>query len=141
MATVVVGVDFSPPSKKALDAAVALAKPLGATLVLVHASAPPPPGTQRGHSDPITKVFQEVDADEVAHISGSWAKEAAAQVKVEVVTRIGRPVDVVLAEARARKAAYVVVGTHGRGLRRAVLGSVAEAIVHASHVPVLVVPA
>ena len=138
MVTLVVGVDFSAPSRKALDAAVALAKPMGATLVLVHAASPLPMGSKAGALDPISQVRAEVDADEAKRLSQTWGKEA----KAEVVSRPGKPAEVVLAVAAERKAAYVVVGSHGRtGLKRAVLGSVAEAILRASPVPVLVVPA
>ena len=138
MVTLVVGVDFSAASRKALDAAVALAKPLGAGLVLVHAGAPLPLGSKAGALDPISQVRAEVDAEEAQRLAQTWGKES----KAEVVARSGKAADVVLAVARERKAAYVVVGSHGRtGLKRAVLGSVAEAILRASPVPVLVVPA
>lgn len=141
MTTLVVGVDFSDASKKALDAAVKMAKELGAGLVLVHADTPMPAGSRRGHLDPVTELRAEMDAADVAELSATWAKRAGKSVKVEVVARAGKPADVVLAVAKARKATYVVVGTHGRsGFRRAVLGSVAEAIVRDSTIPVLVVP-
>ena len=142
MPVLVVGVDFSKHSKKALDAAVALGKKLGASLVLVHASTPMPLGSKRGHLDPISQVNAEVDADEVARMSATWVKQASRSVKVEVVSRPGKPADVLFAVAKSRKALYVVVGTRGNsGLKRAVLGSVAEAVVRESPVPVLVVPA
>lgn len=137
MSTLVVGVDFSDASRKALDAAIALAKGLGAGLVLVHADAPLPPGSRAGHLDPISQVRVEVDADEVRRLAATWGKKAGA----EVVARQGKAADVVLDVARERKATYVVVGSHGRtGVKRAVLGSVAEAVVRASPIPVLVVP-
>lgn len=142
MPVLVVGVDFSAPSKKALDAAVALAKRLGAELAVVHAGSPLPAGADRGHLDPVSQVRAEVDADEAARLSATWVKEAGATVRVSFAHKPGRAADVVLAEARARKADFVVVGSHGRtGLKRAVLGSVAEAVVRGSSVPVLVVPA
>jgi nucleotide-binding universal stress UspA family protein len=141
MTTLVVGVDFSTASKKALDAAVDLAEAMDAGLVLVHANAPAPAGSRTGHLDPVSQVKAEVDADEVRKLSATWAKQAGKRVPVEVVARAGKPADVLLAEAKARKAPYIVVGSHGRtGLQRAVLGSVAEAVVRASKVPVLVVP-
>ncbi len=142
MRTLVVGVDFSDPSKRALDAAVALAKDLGANLVVVHANTPLPPGAKAGHLDPVSKLRVEMDADEVARVGRTWVAPVSKQVKVELVARAGKPADVVIDEARARKAAYIVVGSHGRtGIKKAVLGSVAEAVVRASPIPVLVVPA
>ena len=142
MPVLVVGVDFSAPSKKALDAAVALAKRLGAELAVVHADSPLPLGADRAHLDPVSQVRAEVDADEVARLSATWVKQASASVKASFAHRPGKAADVVLAEARARKADYIVVGSHGRtGLKRAVLGSVAEAVMRGSTVPVVVVPA
>lgn len=141
MPTLVVGVDFSEPSKKALDAAVALAKGLGASLVLVHANAPFPVGAKRGHLDPVSQLKSDIDAADVAKLSATWAKQAGKTVAVEVVAREGKPADVVIAVGRERKALYVVVGSRGHsGIKRAVLGSVAEAIVRESPIPVLVVP-
>lgn len=50
----------------------------------------------------------------------------------------GDPAHRILALARRRHADLIVVGTHGRkGLRRAVLGSTAEALIRRSPVPVL----
>lgn len=141
MATVVVGVDFSAPSKKALDAAVALAAALQADVVVVHANEPLPLGAKRGALDPVTQLKVDTEAEEVATLSRTWVAQAGKKAKVALVTRTGKPADVVVDEAVRRKAAYVVVGSHGRtGLRKAVLGSVAEAVVRASPVPVVVVP-
>lgn len=48
--------------------------------------------------------------------------------------------DGVLAEARRANADMIVVGSHGRrGVRRALMGSVAEKVARLSHCPVLVV--
>ena len=142
MTTLVVGVDFSKPSKKALDAAVVLAKQLEGSLVLVYAGTPLPLGSKRGHLDAVTELQAEIDADEVQRLSTTWAKQASKSVQVEVVTRAGKPADVVLAVAKARKALYVVVGSRGHsGIKRAVLGSVAQAVLRDSPIPVLVVPA
>jgi nucleotide-binding universal stress UspA family protein len=135
----VVAVDFSKPSRKAFDAAIGLAKDLGATLLLVHAFEPAPRGGKR---DPIGQVKVEVDAAEWKELCSTWAQEARKSIDVETVAREGKPAEVVAAVAAERKASMVVVGSHGRsGVKRAVLGSVAEAIVRSSKVPVVVVPA
>ncbi len=59
---------------------------------------------------------------------------------VSAEVRDGHPVDVILEAVEADSASRIIVGTHGRrGLRRLFLGSVAERVVRASPVPVLVV--
>ena len=66
----------------------------------------------------------------------------AAGVRAEPRVRAGEPIREIVAEARLWEADAVVLGTHGRGgVRRALLGSVAEAVVRAAPCPVLVVPA
>lgn len=65
-------------------------------------------------------------------------KNPGLNASVEVLS--GDPKERILSEADRLPARHIVVGTHNRkGLRRAVLGSVAEAVVHAAAVPVLVV--
>lgn len=136
--TLVAAVDFSEPSRKAYDAALVLAKGLGATVVLVHAFKPIP---KAGVRDPIGQVKMEVDEAEWEVLRKQWVS-AATGVKVDTVGRAGTPADVVAAVVAERNATMVVVGSHGRtGLKRTVLGSVAESIVRTSKVPVVVVPA
>lgn len=138
MPAIVAAVDFSKPSRRAFDAAVGLAKDLGAKLVLVHAFTPAPLGTR----DPIGQVKAEVDAVEWRDLVQSWGAEARRSVDVETVAREGKPADVIAAAVAEHAAMLVVVGSHGRtGIKRAVLGSVAEAVVRTSKVPVVVVPA
>jgi nucleotide-binding universal stress UspA family protein len=123
----VVGVDFSPSSQAALRASVMLAKRLEARIWLTHA----------------------------VHVSGSSAsmlthrrlENAAAQVQadrivVESLAEHGHPVKVILDQAKRMKADLIVLGTNGhRGVKRLVLGSVAESVVRSAGCPVLVVKA
>ena len=53
----------------------------------------------------------------------------------------GRAVDVLLEQAREKKAVAIVVGSHGAGaMSAAFLGSTALKLLHHSEIPVLVVP-
>ena len=137
MAAIVVAVDFSKHSRKAFDAAVALAKDLDATLVLAHAFAPMP---KVGARDPIGQVKLEIAEAEWETLLKRWATGARKKVDVQTFTGEGKPAAVVAAAVKRHRARLVVVGSHGAGLRRAVLGSVAEAIIRGSKVPVVVVP-
>jgi len=143
--TIVVGVDFSPPSRKALEAAIGLARDASAGLVLVHVFAERPTGVGHGSFEG-QKILQTLrrmsDRDEVVRLTTEWAEKARAEeVEVEPVACDGDPAESILQEAARRHAALIVVGTHGWGLlRRLVLGSVAARVVRQADVPVLVVP-
>ena len=67
------------------------------------------------------------------------ARRTPSPARVDYTVRQGDPVEAIVAEARRSGADLVVVGTKRRGLRRLVLGSVAEGIARRSPCPVLVV--
>ena len=63
-------------------------------------------------------------------------------IPVEMTTLQGRAAPEIVAHAKKIGADLIVMGTHGRsGFQHALLGSVAERVVHHSPCPVLVVPA
>jgi len=71
--------------------------------------------------------------------SGS-AEDAGKGTAVDTRTEVGRPAATIVEVAEEVDADHVVVGSHGRqGVSRLVLGSVAEAVVRRSPVPVTVV--
>jgi len=56
-------------------------------------------------------------------------------------TTQGVPADEIVTHANRTAAELIVMGTHGRtGIRRVLLGSVAEQVLHKARCPVLVVP-
>lgn len=61
-------------------------------------------------------------------------------VRTELFLRNGPATDIIVAFAVARKADLIIMGSQGRtGLRRLLIGSVAERVVRHAHCPVLVV--
>jgi nucleotide-binding universal stress UspA family protein len=65
---------------------------------------------------------------------------AKAGCKVDAAVHFGHPADEIIAMARRRKVDYIAMATHGRtGLKRAVQGSVAAAVVSSGVAPVLLV--
>jgi nucleotide-binding universal stress UspA family protein len=66
------------------------------------------------------------------------SREIKAALKVESMTRIGVPFLEIVRAAKEREVDLIVLGTHGRtGLSHALIGSVAEKVVHHAHCPVL----
>jgi nucleotide-binding universal stress UspA family protein len=140
-ADVVVAVDDSDPGEAAVDLAARLATSARAHLVLCHAIE-----LKHVYERAATYGFDPVrlGADMVtegtALVRGALSRtHLPADTPIEVTD--GDAEHVVLAAARAHRASLIVAGTHGRrGLRRLVLGSVAERIHRASDVPVMIVP-
>jgi nucleotide-binding universal stress UspA family protein len=66
------------------------------------------------------------------------SREIKAALKVEQTVRIGVPFLEIVRVAKERDVDLIVLGTHGRtGLSHALIGSVAERVVHHAHCPVL----
>ncbi|MBW3600164.1 MAG: universal stress protein [Planctomycetes bacterium] len=125
--------DFSHCSDSALPLATALARDTGAKLLIVHVEEPPLAygGGEMyyGTPDPVTedlrKMLQKVVPSDPA-------------VAHEHHLVVGDPAVAVAELAKSEGVDFIVMGTHGRtGLRRLLMGSVAEAIVRRSPCPVL----
>ena len=66
------------------------------------------------------------------------SREIKAALKMEQALRIGVPFLEIVRAAKEREVDLIVLGTHGRtGLSHALIGSVAEKVVHHAHCPVL----
>jgi nucleotide-binding universal stress UspA family protein len=134
-------VDFSEPSRAALRAAAELARTSQATLVLVHVWQAPMWATDYGIHLP-NDALQEARSSEEANLA-SWRAEAQQLGATEVQARLARgvPWDEIVGVARDDKAIdLIVLGTHGRtGVRRALIGSVAERVVRHAPCTVMVV--
>lgn len=138
---IVIGIDFSETSERALRYAIELASRLGARVDLVHAYSLP------AFALPIEGAIM-ADATQAAELSSRLGEQLTALVEsleasgVQVAghLRVGRPDDELLAFAEQTGGTLIVVGTHGRtGAAHLLMGSVAERVVRRSPVPVLTV--
>ncbi|KAJ2429172.1 hypothetical protein GGF47_000907, partial [Coemansia sp. RSA 2524] len=60
---------------------------------------------------------------------------------VKGICLIGNPKEVLVASSNVKKPTMIIMGTHGRGtVKRFLMGSVAEYVLHHSTIPVVVVP-
>jgi nucleotide-binding universal stress UspA family protein/predicted transcriptional regulator len=142
LSRLLVPLDGSPLAERALDLAQALA-PVDATLTLARVVAPVEramPGVGAvGFS--VDAVATEHAADEArAYLDRIRDTLAGGRYAVQSVVRHGRTADEILTAAREANASLIVLSTHGRtGLRRWLLGSVADAVVRGAETPVLLV--
>lgn len=139
---IVVPTDFSVAAEAALDHAVALASKLGAKVYLLHAYELPIIGFPDGVVIPSAEIATRIIADAEKGLASSVAKRKDSGVTIEPILKQADAREAILAVVEDLSADLVIMGTHGRrGIARALIGSVAEAIVRVSPVPVLTVHA
>jgi nucleotide-binding universal stress UspA family protein len=138
---ILLALDGSAPSDAAFEAACSLACGRGGRITAVYVCEPRPHLHGR-HVDWYSD-------DDAAHREGlavlRRASETASRdygLTIETNRLDGQIVPEIVAHAQRIGADTIVIGSHGRGgLERVLLGSVAEALMRASRVPVLVVHA
>lgn len=130
--TIVFPTDFSTSSDAALEHAAALARENGGRLLIVHVEEPP---LAYGGGE----MYYGVPEPDHSAVEQMLAKVApkTADVAHEHHLLIGSPADEIVRFADNQNADLIVMGTHGRsGLRRMLMGSVAEAVVRRANCPV-----
>jgi nucleotide-binding universal stress UspA family protein len=119
-------------SASLVTTAARFAAPEGGELHLVHVMALPPAG------GPATTEMLEGGRGELERAGLAAAKVYPRQVIGHL--RLGDPAHEILQRAAQLSADLIVVGTHGRtGLKRLLVGSVAEVVVRRASCPVVVV--
>jgi nucleotide-binding universal stress UspA family protein len=147
--TLILGYDGSDCAQLALERTAGLAGEMsGATVLVVYAfefsigyvptGMADSPLMMSAEYDNHVQLVRDYGDQQVAEAA---RRLAAAGVKADTLVEEGKPVEVLLQLADERKAAAIVVGSHGEGaVSAAFLGSTALKLLHHSHVPVLVVP-
>lgn len=141
---ILVAVDGSATSDRALQEAIRLTKDQDATLCIIHVIDTAPlswdmdPFQMREIQETLRKVGQSII--EHAQTTTQSAGIAAETKLVEIDMPGTRVANRIADEAKAWPADLLVIGTHGRrGLNHLLLGSVAEGVVRFAPVPVLLV--
>ena len=137
---VLVPIDFSSHSAKALELAMDLAKTFGGRIFLLHAYHLPP---LVGMPDEIVippDFWTGVRDAAARKLDKSAQKVKAAGIAVETHLVEFAPSDAIVETAKKTKADLIVMGTRGlTGLKHALLGSVAERTLRLAPCPVLTV--
>ena len=138
---ILVPVDFSLGSKAAVEYAVALAKALQATVTLVHVHELP-----ALMNSIVPGADNVVDAENDRAFSQKWLEELRAEVQqhsnveMRVMVEHGSAAEEIVSISQSGGFDMIVMGTHGRtGIRRVLMGSVAEAVVRRALCPVVTI--
>lgn len=140
---VLIALDESRPSAHAARVAAGLFSPCGAAFTVVNVARTPTPwvgGAGYGIVAPLPpdpSWFEHDHADEVDLMERA---EVLGLPDPAVLLEVGDPVSVICEAAQRHDIDVIVVGSHDKSaLRRLIDPSVADGVVHGSHVPVLVV--
>jgi nucleotide-binding universal stress UspA family protein len=138
---ILVGTDFSEGSQHAAEVAVSLAASLGASVTVAHAWSPPVYPRAAGDAfamDPglLTGLEEAIRGE----LKTAVAPFSTRGVQLDTRSLLGSESASLVELATSGGYDLIVVGTHGRsGLRRILIGSVAERVVRTATVPVLTV--
>lgn len=138
LSRLLVTIDFSQASKKALPYAVALAREFDAALLLLHVV----PAHLPAELSQLGVVLEEnrLLAEAREGLSRLRQAELDPELRVDTLAVSGAPAHAICRAAEAHAADLIVMATHGHtGLKHFLLGSVTENVVRHAGCPVLVV--
>jgi nucleotide-binding universal stress UspA family protein len=136
--TIVHPTDFSSYSEAAFQLACSLAKDHQAKIIVAHVFEVP----TMVHGGVMTPPPPPVPAEQIEELKSKLHKIQPPDPAVAVEHRLlqGNPAQEILHLAQTTQCDLIVMGTHGRtGLRRLLMGSVAEKILREADCPVLTV--
>jgi nucleotide-binding universal stress UspA family protein len=140
---ILVPLDFSPPSDRALAYARALSEEFGAPLYLLHViedrlmTGPWPAEVYLGE---LPKLREDLVKEAERRMLTSLESLAAEGIQATGEVLIGGPSHVIIEQANNVNADLIVMGTHGRtGITHLLIGSVAERVIRHAPCPVFVI--
>jgi nucleotide-binding universal stress UspA family protein len=129
-------IDFSEYSDHALRYAMKMAKWYGAQLRVLHVLPLMPPSTVSG----LSAAARQLVAKNLNAVVERW-REPGVDVATELIESADTSAKI-MARADTLDVDLIVAGSHGRsGVKRVLLGSVVEPLLHRCRQPVLIVPA
>jgi universal stress protein A len=140
---ILIPVDFSDDSLRALAYAREFAKPFGAELCVLYVVEPiyyATPADMYATSPNIAMLIDEqrrVGAQQLARINADLKRKGA---RVRTLQKTGSAAQCIVDTSKSVKADLIIMGTHGRtGFAHMLMGSVAEKVVRTAGCPVLTV--
>jgi nucleotide-binding universal stress UspA family protein len=137
---ILIAVDSSPVAAHAAAVGIELARSLGGEVAFIHVVDPAQnwaPESGVPTADLVDRAVQEGK-----RLLAGFRPRATLQASPLEFIQVGKPVSEIVQAAKDWPADMIVLGSHGRGgIRRLLLGSVAEGVMRHAPCPVLVVRA
>lgn len=143
---ILIAIDDTPYSEKALHYGHHLAKEMKAKVALVHVNELPVVPVYvgnpvMGESPTLLPELMAVQEENSKNLFERATKNWEENIQLYTFTRLGNIRDEILDVAQEWKADLIILGTHGRtGLDHFLVGSVAESVARKSECPVLIIP-
>jgi nucleotide-binding universal stress UspA family protein len=151
MKKILIALDYNPTAQKVAEEGFALAKAMGAGVVLLHVLSEPvyysstvysPIMGFGGYTD--MDFLQPNIIDELIIASQHFldeSKKYLGDTSIETLVKSGDTADAILDAGKEIKADIIVIGSHSRKwLEAIVLGSVAEKVLKHSSIPLYIIP-
>ncbi len=136
---ILVPIDFSNCSKKALTYALPFARQFGATITFIHIVAPYYAVDPYGLTQ-YERIENELRTGGKKKLKELLAREVPSSIKTNSLIVSGRPGPEIVEAARDLHADLIIIATHGyTGLKHVICGSTAEHVVRNAPCPVLTV--
>ncbi len=137
---ILVPLDGSELAEAVLPHVKALAKSEGAEIVILRVPDLPAPDFFSRNPAMANKIVEDLEIETGKYLQDEVKKLNKKGVKVSSVMREGPVPDTILAVAEETHADVIAMATHGRsGIQRWLMGSVADKVVHHSHIPVMLI--
>lgn len=135
---ILVPLDFSKSSSKALHYAISLARQFGAEIDLVHVMTVPV--YFEGPAIAVTADYEKSRNAAAGKQMEEWRAEVPHEITVRTELRTGSPYHEIILAADETNTDLIIMGTHGRsGVSHMLIGSTAERVVRQAPCPVLTV--
>jgi nucleotide-binding universal stress UspA family protein len=136
---ILVPVDFSKGSAHALRYGERVAKAFGGQITILNV-IPLNEGLLRLGANQLKLLDEQMQENQRRHLV-SFVRSSGVAAPSDCMVRIGNPTEEIFAAARDMEAGLIVIATRGlTGMKRALLGSTAEAVVRRARCAVWIVP-
>ena len=137
---ILVPLDGSRLAESVLPHAQALAKVEGAEIIILRVPALPAAEIFTRAPGMVSIINKDLEEEAETYVNDKVAYLTDEHIKAKGLTKDGPAPDIILSVAEEAHADLIAMSTHGwTGVKRWLLGSVADKVVHHAHVPVMLV--